>query len=77
MSCQMVGNEMSGDLEIINIKTGDRLTIAMDGSELRDAVTPPSIEWCDRGEHYANKINGSMTGSGASELWICLDCQRE
>jgi hypothetical protein len=73
----MVGNEMSGDLEIINIKSGDRLTIAMDGSELRDSITPPSIEWCDKGEHYANKINGSMTGSGASELWICLDCQRK
>lgn len=68
---------MSGDLEIIKIATGERLTIAMDGSELRDQVTPPAIEWCDKGEHYANKINGSMTGSGASELWICLDCQRK
>jgi hypothetical protein len=73
----MAGNQMSGDLQIIKIATGERLTIAMDGSELRDQVSPPSIEWCDRGEHYANKINGSMTGSGASELWICLDCQRK
>jgi hypothetical protein len=73
----MVGHKMSGDFEMINIKTGDRLTIAMDGSELRDNITPPSIEWCDKGEHYASKINGSMTGTGASELWICLDCQRK
>jgi hypothetical protein len=68
---------MSGDLEITKIATGERLIIKMDGSELRDSITPPSIEWCDKGEHYANKINGSMTGSGASELWICLDCQRK
>jgi hypothetical protein len=68
---------MSGDFSMTNIKSGERLTIAMDGSELRDQVTPPSIEWCDKGEHYANKINGSMTGTGASELWICLDCQRK
>jgi hypothetical protein len=31
---------MSGDFEMISIKTGDRLTIQMDGSELRDQVIP-------------------------------------
>jgi hypothetical protein len=68
---------MSGNFEMIEIASGKRLIIKMDGSELRDQVTPPSIEWCDKGEHYANKIHGSITGSGASELWICLDCQRK
>jgi len=68
---------MSGDFEMINIKTGDRLTIAMDGSELRDQVAPPSIEWCDKGEHYASILNGRMTGSGLSEMWICLECMRK
>lgn len=68
---------MSGDVEIINIKSGDRLTISMDGSELRDQVTPPSIEWCDKGEHYVSKQSGNYTGEGASQLWICLDCNRK
>ena len=77
MSCSMVRHKISGDFEMVEIATGQRLIIKMDGSELRDQVTPPSIEWCDKGEHYTNKIHGSITGSGASELWICLDCQRK
>jgi hypothetical protein len=60
------------DLEIINIKTGDRLTIATDGSELRDQVSPPSIEWCDKGQHYASKLGGQDV---YDSLWICLPCQ--
>jgi len=72
----MDGNKMSGDFEMINIKTGDRLVIQMDGTELRDQVTPPSIEWCDRGEHYVSKLSGTYTGEGASQLWICLECAK-
>ena len=68
---------MSGDFEMIKIDTGERTTIKMDGSELRDQVNPPSIEWCDKGEHYASILNGRMTGSGSSELWICLECMRK
>ena len=41
---------MSGDFEMINLKTGNRLTIQMDGTEIRDQVTPPAIEWCDKGQ---------------------------
>jgi hypothetical protein len=68
---------MSGDFEMIKIETGERTTIHMDGSELRDQIAPPSIEWCDKGEHYASALNGRITGSGASELWICLECMRK
>ena len=67
---------MSGDFEMININSGDRLTIQMDGSELRDQVTPPSIEWCDRGEHFVSRDSGSYTGEGAAQLWICLECAK-
>ena len=60
------------ELEIIKIATGDRLTIAMDGSELRDQVPAPSIEWCDKGQHYASKLGGQDV---YDSLWICLPCQ--
>ena len=76
MPSSMDGFKMSGDFEMINIKTGNRLVIQMDGTELRDQVTPPSIEWCDKGEHYVSKQSGNFTGEGASQLWICLECAK-
>ena len=62
-----------GDFEIIDIKTGKRLRIDKDGSELRDEVTPPAIEWCDRGQHYVSKLGGR---DDQGMLWICLACQK-
>ena len=62
------------ELEIIKVTTGERLTIARDGSELRDEVEPPSIEWCDKGQHYASKLGGQDV---YNTLWICLTCQTE
>lgn len=61
-----------GEVEIIKIATGKRLTIALDGSELRDQVPPPSIEWCDTGQHYASKLGGSDV---YNTLWICANCK--
>jgi hypothetical protein len=61
-----------GELEIINVITGSRLTIQRDGSELRDELPPPSIEWCDKGQHFASKLGG--TGL-YDQLWICLACK--
>ena len=63
---------LMGELEIIKIATGERLTIARDGSELRDDVPTPSIEWCDRGQHYASKLGGQDV---ADTLWICGSCK--
>lgn len=62
-----------GDFEIINIKTGERLRIDKDGSEIRDDVLPPAIEWCDKGQHYASKLGGR---DDQGILWICLACQQ-
>ena len=62
-----------GDFEIIDIKTGKRLRIDKDGSELRDEVIPPAIEWCDKGQHYAPKMGGR---DDYNILWICLACQQ-
>jgi hypothetical protein len=61
-----------GEIEIIKIATGDRLKIALDGSELRDQVPVPSIEWCDKGQHYASKLGGQDL---YDTLWICAACQ--
>ena len=65
---------MSGDFEMIRVDTGERTIIKMDGTELRDQVNPPSIEWCDKGEHFSNRLHGGYTGEGPSMLWICLEC---
>lgn len=61
-----------GDFEMINLNTGKRLRIERDGSELRDEVIPPAIEWCDKGQHYAAKLGGSDV---YDTLWICLACK--
>jgi hypothetical protein len=61
-----------GEFEIIKITTGERLRIDKDGTELRDEVPPPSIEWCDKGQHYASKLGGQDV---YDTLWICLICQ--
>lgn len=60
------------ELEIIKIATGERLIIQMDGSELRDQIPAPSIEWCDKGQHFASKLGGQDL---YDQLWICLACQ--
>lgn len=67
-----VGKRLMGEFEIIKITTGERLRIDKDGSELRDEVTPPAIEWCDKGQHYASKLGGTDV---YDTLWICLACK--
>jgi hypothetical protein len=62
-----------GDFEMINLTTGDRLRIDKDGTELRDEVNPPAIEWCDRGQHYAAKLCGRFE---FGIFWVCLECSR-
>jgi len=62
-----------GDFEMIHLQTGERLRIDQDGTEIRDAVNPPAIEWCDRGQHFAAKLGGREEGG---ILWICLECQK-
>lgn len=61
-----------GDFEMINLNTGERLRIDKDGTELRDEVIPPAIEWCDKGQHFAPKLGGR---DDYGILWICLACQ--
>jgi hypothetical protein len=67
-----VGKRLMGEFELIDIKTGKRLKIEKDGTELRDEVTPPSLEWCDKGQHYASKLGGTDV---YDTLWICLACK--
>ena len=67
-----VGERLMGEFEMIKISTGERLRIDKDGSELRDEVQPPAIEWCDKGQHYASKLGGTDV---YDTLWICLACK--
>jgi hypothetical protein len=62
------------NFEMINLTTGKRLRIDMDGTEIRDEVNPAAIEWCDRGQHYADKLGGR---DEAGILWVCLECGRK
>ena len=62
-----------GEFEMIHLQTGERLRIEQDGTEIRDVVNPPAIEWCDRGQHFAAKLGGREEGG---ILWICLECQK-
>jgi hypothetical protein len=62
-----------GEFEIINLNTGKRLRVEKDGTELRDEVIPPAIEWCDKGQHFAAKLHGQDV---YDTLWICLACQQ-
>ena len=61
-----------GEFEIINLESGKRYKVQKDGSELRDEVIPPAIEWCDKGQHFAPKLGGR---DDYGILWICLACQ--
>ena len=61
------------EFEMINLQTGKRLRIERDGTELRDEVTPPAVEWCDKGQHFAAKLGGR---DGYNILWVCLACQQ-
>ena len=67
-----VGEGLMAEFEMIKITTGKRLRIERDGTELRDEVTPPAVEWCDKGQHFAAKLGGT---DQYDTLWICLACK--
>ena len=68
---------MSGDFEMIRINSGERTIIKMDGTELKDQVNPPKIEWCDAGEHYSADLEGGMKfGYFYDMIWICQKCRQ-
>lgn len=67
---------MSGDLEIIRIDTGERRIIQMDGSEIRDTVPPPKIDFCDKCETFKSAMGGKYDyADGVPVLWYCEACK--
>jgi len=67
---------MSGDFEIIRLDTGDRLRIDMDGTEIRDSVQVPTVEYCDKCQQQKNIINGDYAmWQGQKILWFCETCK--
>ena len=63
---------LMGEMEIIKLDTGERTMIEIDGTVIKDQIDPPVIDWCDKGQHYAQKSNGKYIDD---MLWYCLDCK--
>jgi len=63
---------LMGEMEIIKLNTGERTIIEIDGTVIKDQIDPPVIDWCDKGQHYAQKSNGKYIDD---MLWYCLDCK--
>lgn len=61
-----------GEMEIIKLNTGERTIFQTDGSVIKDQIDPPALEWCDKGQHYSNKLNGKYIDD---KLWICAACR--
>ena len=73
---RMEGEKLMGDLEIIKIATGERTTIQVDGSVIKDQVEPPKLEWCDKCEGWKPIEFGRYDGAqGLTMLWVCLECK--
>ena len=69
---QMGTTNLMGEMEIIKLTTGERTIIEIDGTVIKDQIDPPVIDWCDKGQHYAQKSNGMYIDD---MLWYCLDCK--
>jgi len=67
---------MSGDFELIDINTGKRLVIQMDGTEIRDQVEAPKVEFCDKCQEQKSMVLGEFTRfAGENILWLCEMCK--
>jgi hypothetical protein len=65
-----------GELQLIKISTGDRTTIQIDGTVIKDQVDPPQLEWCDRCQAWKQKEFGRYDGADdLTMLWSCMECK--
>ena len=72
----MEGSRLMGEFEMIKIATGERTTIKIDGTMVKDQVDPPKLEWCDKCEKWKPLEFGRFDGSqGLTMIWICLECK--
>jgi len=72
----MEGAAVMGEMQIIKLDTGDRTTFQIDGSEIKDQIDPPKIEWCDRCETFKRLDGGRYDFvMGSPELWYCELCK--
>ena len=68
--------EIMGEFEIIKISTGERTTIQIDGTVIKDQVTPPKLEWCDKCQSWKAVEFGRYDGAqGLTMLWMCMECK--
>ena len=68
--------KVSGDFELIRLDTGERLRMDMDGTEIRDQVPAPTVEFCDKCQQQKNIIGGEFaTWHGEKIMWFCEVCK--
>jgi hypothetical protein len=74
MSTQV--GKVSGGFEMVRLDTGERLRIEMDGSEIRDSISVPTVEFCDKCQQTKNLLGGDYaTWQGQKILWFCEVCK--
>jgi hypothetical protein len=67
---------MSGGFEMIRLDTGERTRIDMDGTEIRDSVAIPTVEYCDKCNNTKDVLGGEyQTWNGLKVLWLCAVCK--
>lgn len=65
-----------GSMEFIKLSTGERTFIDIDGTVVKDQVTPPKVEFCDKCETLKSFEFGRYDYvMGSPELWFCMDCK--
>ena len=68
--------KVSGGFEMIRLDTGERTRIDMDGTEIRDSVAIPVVEYCDKCNNTKDVSGGEyQTWHGLKVLWLCAVCK--
>lgn len=64
-----------GSMEMINLNTGQKTTIEVDGTMIREE-NPIKINWCDKCETWKPLEFGRYDGAqGLTMLWFCGGCK--
>lgn len=70
------GTKLMGAIEFIKLNTGERTRIDIDGTVVKDQITPPKVEFCDRCEMFKSFEFGRYDFvMGSAELWYCMECK--
>jgi len=64
-----------GEMEIIKLNTGERITFAIDGTIIKEQ-NPIEINWCDKYLKWKPLDFGRYHGAqGLDMIWLCAECK--